>query len=158
LAKHLERASLLATDLSPAALAVARQNAAQLGVGDRIEFREGDLLQPIADRAPFDMVVSNPPYIGQAERETLSPSVVRYEPELALFSTGSEGTEIIRRLMVQSRELLRPGGYLLFEISPLIAQRVRDIFSESSEWQDVAIKKDLAGHDRIVIARLSPAG
>ena len=155
LAKHLPKARLVATEISPRALDVAKKNAAALGVRERIDFVQGDLLQPIADRGPFDFVVSNPPYIGRAERNSLPDSVVKYEPEVALFSTGEVGTEIIERLASEAIGALRPGGFLLLEISPLIAQQVRAILEAQTGWSQIAIKKDLAGLDRIAIAQKS---
>jgi release factor glutamine methyltransferase len=158
LAKHLPQARIWAVDLSPEALAVARRNAAALGVEQQIEFVQGDLLQPLAGGEPFDFVVSNPPYIGTAERESLPVSVREYEPAEALFSSGPLGTEIVERLVVEAQRDLRPGGFLLVEISPIIAARVREFFGRQSGWSQTAIKKDLAGLDRVAIAQKAAAG
>ncbi len=153
LAKHLPQANILAVDISPKAIAVAVANAESLGVASQIEFFEGDLLTPIASRGPFDFIVSNPPYIGLSERDSLPVSVGKFEPEVALFSTGPVGTEIIERLAQEALRVLRPGGFLLFELSPLIADQVRAILKAQTGWHQTAIKKDLSSKDRIAIAQ-----
>ncbi len=153
LAKHLPNAKIIATEISPRALDVAEKNANALGVRANIEFVPGDLLQPVVEHGPFDFVVSNPPYIGRAERASLPSSVVNYEPEVALFSTDDGGTEIIERLASEALMALQPGGYLLFEISPIIAAKVREILSAQAGWTQVEIKKDLAGLERIAIVQ-----
>jgi release factor glutamine methyltransferase len=153
LARHLPQSRILATDQSPQALDVARRNAETHELSERVEFFLGDLLQPVVDRRPFDFVVSNPPYIGMAERGSLPRSVVDYEPELALFS-GEQGTETIERLLQQVPTLLNPSGWLLIEISPIISDRVRKLASAQSSWAEHSIKKDLAGLDRLLICQL----
>jgi release factor glutamine methyltransferase len=157
LAKHLPEARIWGADLSPAAIDIAAKNAAVNELSQRCHFLQGDLLEPLAKHGPFDFIVSNPPYIGQAERATLPDSVVKFEPESALFSTGPEGTEVIFRLIDESLDVLRPGGFLLLEISPIVAERVRSKIAQSAGWELVAIKKDLAGLERVAIARKKSA-
>ena len=113
LARHMEQATFFATDISPAALAVARANAAALGLADRIDFREGDLLQPVADRAPFDIIVSNPPYIADGDPH-LGRGDLRFEPPTAL-SSGADGLDAIREIVATAPAHLLPGGWLLLE-------------------------------------------
>lgn len=153
LAKHLPRARILATDISSAALHVATANAKSLGLESQIEFFEGDLLTPVLDRGPFHFVVSNPPYIGQSERDSLARSVVDYEPAVALFSTDAGGTEIVERLAAQALVALRPGGFFVCEISPIIAPKIRVFLGGQPGWSSVEIKKDLANLERIAIAQ-----
>lgn len=153
LARHLPEASIVATDVSPAALAVAKQNAERLGVRARIEFFEGDLLEPVQGIGPFDFVVSNPPYIGLSERPSLPRSVVEYEPAVALFSTGNEGWELVERLAGQALTHLRPSGFFLCEISPFIEAKVRERLSETPGWRSLEIRKDLTNQERILIAQ-----
>ncbi len=153
LAKHLPQAQLFASDVSPAALEVARENARSLGVAERIEFRSGNLLEPWSDSAQFHVIVSNLPYIGLAEQPQIDKSVVDYEPHLALFSTGPRGFEIIEQLAAAAPERLVAGGLLALEISPLISQEVQRILRSGVAWTDVAVRRDLAGHDRIVLAQ-----
>jgi release factor glutamine methyltransferase len=152
LAKHAPAARILATDISPAALAVARQNAADHGVASRIEFLEMDLLEKIPALRQLDLVVSNPPYIGLQEEATLAPQVRDHEPRLALFG-GPTGTDIIARLIPQAAERLKPEGYLLMEVSPLIAAAVVDLVAQSRSFELAVILKDLAGLARVVQAK-----
>jgi release factor glutamine methyltransferase len=143
---------ITAIDLSPAALAIAQQNAADHKVADRITFIEGDLLAPLASQQELDFVVSNPPYVKQSEWETLAREVRDCEPKLALVS-GEQGTETIARLIPQAAERLRSSGYLLTEISPMIEADVRRLVEEDGRFDPPTILKDLAGHARVVQAR-----
>jgi release factor glutamine methyltransferase len=152
LAKHAANAKIIATDISPGALAVARQNAASHGVSERIEFLEADLLEKVPAERKFDLVVSNPPYIGLNEEAALAPQVRDHEPRLALFA-GPDGTEIIARLIPQAAERLKKGGYLLMEVSPLIATAVSDLVQKSNAFELATILKDLAGLARVVQAK-----
>lgn len=152
LAKHAPDAKIVATDISAPALAVAQKNAANHGVSERIEFLEMDLLEKLPAQRTFDLVVSNPPYIGLQEEATLAPQVRDHEPRLALFA-GPNGTEIIARLIPQAGERLKGGGYLLMEVSPMIANAVVDIVRQSQSFEPATILKDLAGLGRVVQAR-----
>jgi release factor glutamine methyltransferase len=152
IARHAASAKIIATDISPAALAVARQNAADHEVAARIEFVETDLLEKTPARRTLDLVVSNPPYIGLQEEATLAPQVRDHEPRLALFA-GPSGTEVIARLIPQAAERLKGGGYLLMEVSPLIATAVVDIVAKSHSFEPAAVLKDLAGLSRVVQAK-----
>ena len=113
-AKHLPAAVLTAVDLSAAALAIARENAERNGVAGRIRFRESDLLAGVAGEE-FEIVVSNPPYVAEADRESLAVEVREHEPEMALFA-GGEGLSIYRRLIPQAFAALVAGGWLVLEI------------------------------------------
>ncbi|MFW6125330.1 MAG: peptide chain release factor N(5)-glutamine methyltransferase, partial [Pirellulales bacterium] len=125
-AKHLPAARVTATDVSAAALAVARENAVAHGVDDRVELVESDLFERVPRSARFGFIVSNPPYVSEAELERL-PTVVRdHEPAGALLA-GERGTEVIERLVPQAAERLRPGGHLLIEVSPMIAAAVEGL-------------------------------
>ncbi len=149
IAKHLATARVIATDTSAAALEVARGNAARHGVADRIEFLEGNLIEPVD--APVDVVVSNPPYVSRQEYQQLDPSVRQYEPESALVG-GDRGDELIVQLIQQSKSKLKPGGWLMVELSPMLATRVIDHFG-SAGLVDVQVVKDLAGLERVVMGR-----
>lgn len=151
IAKQVEGAVVTATDISSDALAVAKRNAERHGVADRVTFLEGDLLSPTKDASPFDVVVSNPPYVSEAEYAALARDVREQEPRSALVG-GPTGVETIARLVPQAFERLRPGGRVMIEIGPSIADATRKLFGED-QWTDVAIKKDLAGLARIVMAR-----
>jgi len=148
LAKELSNAEIHATDISPAALEVAQANAARHDLSSRIKFLEADLLTGLPG-GEFDFVVSNPPYVGESEEEHVQLEVRKFEPRNAVFS-GPTGLEVIARLIPQAREALRPGGWLVFEISGTIADRVRGLLEG---WSDVKITNDLQGIARVALAR-----
>lgn len=151
LAKHLATAHVTAVDISPAALDVARDNAKQHGVSDRIEFIESDLFAAVPVDRQFDFVLSNPPYITTAEMEQLAPDVKKFEPHMAL-EAGPKGTEVIERLIPQAAERLRPGGCLLMEISPTIHDAVRELLENDGRFDVGPTIKDLARLPRVVRA------
>jgi release factor glutamine methyltransferase len=156
LAKELSAAKVFACDISAAALTIARGNAAKLGFGERIEFKEGDLLSAFlptastASPALFDLIVSNPPYIGRREEETLAREVREHEPELALFG-GEEGYELYGPLMAQAQELLKPEGLLVLELGHDSLAAVQPLL-ETPRWTSVGVTKDLAGIPRVISA------
>jgi release factor glutamine methyltransferase len=151
-AKHIPNSTVTAIDVSTSALAVARRNADHHQVADRIHLVEGDLLADLPRTGKFDFIVSNPPYVSEAEFEKLSPEVKRYEPRDALVA-GPRGTEVIERLLPQAAEHLESGGWFIFEISPMIAESVRSLIDNGKDWQSVTLHKDLAGHERVVTAQ-----
>jgi release factor glutamine methyltransferase len=151
-AKHLPKSRVTAIDVSPAALAIARGNAQTHGVLDRIEFVESDLFAAVPPERRFDFVVSNPPYVGETELETLAPEVRRFEPRVALVA-GSRGTEVIERLLAQAVERLHPGGRLLLEISPMIHDAVQALLAADARLESGPTVKDLARLPRVVQAR-----
>jgi release factor glutamine methyltransferase len=141
-----------AIDLSPAALAVAQTNAADHQVADRIEFLEGDLLSPLPPERRFTVIASNPPYVAEGELAEMSPQVKDHEPRLALVA-GQAGTEVIERLIPQAAERLLPGGWLIFELSPMIASKCEALLAADSRFEPATTIKDLAGHARVLQAR-----
>jgi len=151
-AKHLTDASITAIDISPGALAVAKTNAEEHGVPERIEFIESDLFAAVGDSEAFDVIVSNPPYVASAEMAELDPGVLEYEPHLALDG-GEQGTEIIARLIPQAAQRLRPGGWLLMEVGPYNAQKVEQLVAKEAGLSLEVTIPDLAGHPRVVQAR-----
>ncbi len=157
LAKQLKSDfQIAATDLSLEALAVARENAAAHEVGDKIRFYEGDLLEALpAGSTPVHLIVSNPPYIGRREADTVEEDVKKYEPDSALFA-GEQGTEIILRLVEQAPRFLLPGGKLVFEASPEVMESCIDIVGESPLTFEKVLD-DLAGLKRILIASYEQA-
>jgi release factor glutamine methyltransferase len=148
LAKELPNAEIHATEISPAALEIARANAARLLLEDRVQFHQTDLLQGF-EWGEFDFVVSNPPYVGESEEDQVHLEVRRYEPRNAVFS-GATGLEVIERLIPQARQSLKPGGWLVVEISRTIAERVQELLAG---WDDVGITEDLQGIPRVASAR-----
>jgi len=152
LAKHLPASRVTAIELSPAALAVARENAKQHGVADRIEFVESDLFSAVAAGKQFDFVVSNPPYVATAELEKLAPDVRKFEPHVALVA-GPKGTEVIERLIPQAAERLRLGGHLVMETSPMIHDAVCSLLKKDGRFEIGPTIKDIARLPRVVQAK-----
>jgi len=148
LARELPWASIHATDISASALEVACANAARHDLTSRVEFHLGDLLCGLPADS-FDFVVSNPPYVGDSEEESVQLEVRKFEPRNAVFA-GPTGVEVIERLIPQAHAALVPGGWLVFEISGTIADRVRSLLSG---WNEVTIKSDLQGIARVAMAR-----
>jgi len=148
LAKELSNAEIHATDISPAALEVARANAARHELAARIQFHETDLLAGLPQNA-FDFIISNPPYVGETEEEQVQLEVRKFEPRTAVFA-GPAGLEVIQRLIPQAHAALRAGGWLVFEISGTIADRILPLLSC---WASVKIADDLQGIPRVVRAR-----
>jgi release factor glutamine methyltransferase len=152
LAKHLPNAKVTMIDVSPAALKVAQTNAERTKVSDRIEAIESDLFAAVPADRKFDLIVSNPPYITSDEMKQLAVDVRRFEPTLALDG-GPEGTTVIERLIPQAAERLRPGGWLLMEISPTIVGRVEQLLEADPRLKLEPTQKDIAGLARVVQAR-----
>jgi len=148
LAKELPQAKIDATDISPAALEIARANSARHQLDERIQFHQTDLLRGF-ERGAFDFVVSNPPYVGESEADQVQLEVRKHEPRNAVFA-GETGLEVIERLIPQAGESLKPGGWLVMEISGTIADRVRRLLAG---WHDVQVTSDLQGIPRVVSAR-----
>ena len=141
---------VVATDSSADALAVAAANAESAGVADRLDLREGALWAPVGDGERFDVIVSNPPYVAESERETLMPEVAEHEPAAALFS-GADGLDLIRGLVQDARGHLEPGGLLAMELGLGQAPAVADLL-ESAGFDEPRVVEDLTGRDRIVLA------
>lgn len=148
LAKELPGAEIHATEISPAALEMAEANAARHQLEDRIKFHDTDLLQGLPT-SYFDFVVSNPPYVGESEQDQVQLEVRKFEPRNAVFA-GPTGLEIIHKLLPQAQETLRPGGWLVLEISGTIAAGVRDLLID---WDEVRLIPDLQGIPRVAMAR-----
>jgi len=141
-----------AIEISPPALAIARENAATHKVAERIEFLEGDLFAPLSAARQFDAIVSNPPYIGDEEMPGLDPDVRLHEPALALRG-GKEGLDVIRRLITEAPAHLKPGGWLLLEIGESQGPAVSELVERSSQYSEHRLVRDLAGHDRVLRAK-----
>ncbi len=146
LAHEKPLARITATDLSPLALEVARQNAEALGAGESVRFLEGDLFEPVRDEL-FDLIVSNPPYLARASAQALAPELA-HEPEQALFG-GDDGYAVLGRLTEQVRPMLEAGGWFLVELDPGQAATVIG-WLEAAGLGEATILKDLAGRSRVV--------
>lgn len=163
LAKELPQATIHATDISAAALVVARRNAARHSVADRILFLESDLSQPLPQSAlrqnnpgssNFDLLVSNPPYIPRREASTLAPEVREHEPAIALYG-GEEGYELYARLVALATLHLKPGGIFVAELGHDSLPAVQPLL-DSHHWTSVGITNDLAGIPRVIAAERLP--
>jgi release factor glutamine methyltransferase len=150
LATELPDAEIWATDISTAALEIARANAARLQLAGRVCFRQGDLLQGIAPpEMRFDFVVSNPPYVGEHEADRVQREVRKFEPHEAVFA-GPHGLDVIARLIPQAHSFLKPGGWLVMEIGYTQEEPVRALLCD---WPEVCVVPDLQGIPRVVAAK-----
>ena len=174
LAKELPGASLYATDISSQALVVARRNAERHGVAERVEFEQCNLLEGMtggwarhaaslqgklshgaADALDgFDLIVSNPPYVGRHEMETLPIEVRKHEPENALYG-GEEGYELYADLISQASLRLKSGGFLVLELGHDSLLAVRPLL-DAPVWANVGVTNDLAGIPRVIAAERAP--
>jgi release factor glutamine methyltransferase len=153
LAAELPGATVLATDVSVGALRVARDNARLHGVDDRVSFAASDGYCALKCGGAFALVVSNPPYVAESERESLQPEVVCFEPERALFS-GADGLDVLRRLVGEGDRHLAPGGELWCEIGERQGAAVAAL--PAGRLAFLGVSKDLAGRDRIAGWRNEP--
>jgi release factor glutamine methyltransferase len=148
LAKEFPMAEIHATDISAAALEIARSNAARHQLDHRIQFYQSDLLEGLK-LGDLDFVVSNPPYVGESEEDQVQLEVRKFEPRNAVFA-GPTGLDAISRLLPQAQEALRPGGWLVLEISGTIADPVRQLLAA---WDEVRSIPDLQSIPRVAQAR-----
>jgi release factor glutamine methyltransferase len=148
LAKELPRAEVHAVDISAESMEIARANAARHQLENRIQFHQGDLLAGFEPEA-FDFIVSNPPYVGESEADQVQLEVRKFEPRHAVFA-GPSGLEVIERLVQQARGVLRPGGWLVMEISGTIAAGVEELLRN---WTRARLTDDLQGIPRVASAQ-----
>jgi len=152
IAVNHSNASITATDVSEQALSIARENAQAHGVIDRMRLLKGDLFGPLESSDQFELIVSNPPYIADGERDQLPADVSLHEPHVALFA-GADGLDVIRRLIERAPKHLVDRGHLLLEISPEQAGAVGECLSASASFADIKTIKDLSDHARVLAAR-----
>ena len=150
LSRGLPDSVVTAIEKSPEAIAIARRNVEKLAPAVRL--LEGDAFAPVANET-FDLIVSNPPYIGETERASLAKDVRDFEPAAALFA-GPDGLALIRPWAAAAFARLSSGGWALFEIGHAQGAAAKQLF-EQAGFTDVAVKKDLAGSDRVVLGRRS---
>jgi release factor glutamine methyltransferase len=152
LAKELSQAKVWATDISPEALAVARENARHNGVAEQVRFLQGDLFLPIVgEKDDFNLIVANPPYIAQSELAVLQPEVRGWEPPLALDG-GPDGLDFYRRLLHEGPIYLRAGGWLVMEIGHGQGEAVLRLAQERRDLSACRCIADYAGRERVIIA------
>jgi len=148
LAKEFPRAEIHATDISGAALEIARANAARHQLESRIQFHQSNLLEGL-NLADLDFVVSNPPYVGDSEEDQVQLEVRKFEPRNAVFA-GPNGVEVIARMIPQAHSALRRGGWLVMETSGTMADKTKRLLDG---WDDVRIRPDLQSIPRVAQAR-----
>ena len=151
LAMNAPAARLCALDISDAALEVAFQNATFHRVVDRIRFVRGDGFSALLGGGPFDLIVSNPPYIPSQEIETLQPEVREYDPRVALDG-GEDGLAFYRTFASQAKNFLRPAGKLMLEFGDGQEEKLQPLFADQG-WHVEAIEPDHTGHPRILVAK-----
>jgi release factor glutamine methyltransferase len=144
---------VVASDISAEALEVAATNAARTGLEGRVEFRRGPLLDVVARGESFSVVVSNPPYVAERDREGLMPEVRDHEPAAALFG-GADGMAVIDALLAGAAACLEPGGLLALEIGADQAALVQASAGRGGNWGGIRLLRDLAGRDRVVMLEM----
>jgi release factor glutamine methyltransferase len=153
-AKNAKSSSVTATDISPAAIDIARENVARHHVGNQVTVIESDLFAGIEPGLKFDVIASNPPYIPSAEIELLDAEVARHEPRLALDG-GADGLAILKRIIDAAPAFAAPHGLLLLEFTPEQSEQLKTIVSDHGGYDEIVIRKDLAHRPRVLNARFS---
>lgn len=154
IAAGIKDCEVFATDISGRALAVAEENSRRIGTTEQVRFGIGDLFGPVPEtlKGRIDMVLANPPYITEKDMDTLEPEVRNFEPSQALFG-GSDGMDIIRRILTEAPFWLRPQGLLLMEIGYDQSGPATTVAGSSEKFGGIEILKDYAGIGRILKAR-----
>jgi len=154
LASELPQAEIVATEIAPAALEIARRNASRNGVSNAMRFLQGDLFTALDQELEkdFDLILSNPPYIPRGEIAHLGAEVSRWEPRAALDG-GVDGLDFYRRIIEEAPSYLRPGGAVAVEIGAAIGSLVLALFRNNPAYGDTRVYQDYSGRDRVVIAR-----
>ena len=151
-AKEVTAVDIVATDLDPKALEVARSNAADLGVNSSIRFLASNLLSEIQDSESFDVICSNPPYIPTGVLETLEPEIVCFEPRLALDG-GVDGLDVIRELASSAKDFLEDSGALILEFGDDQRDAVRELLASRGRFGRISFLEDLSGKPRVAVAK-----
>ena len=144
---------MVAADISAAALALATRNVAQHQLADRVALRAGSWWEAMAGEAPFDLVLSNPPYIDPANPAGLAPDVAAHEPALALFSAHSDAASCYRAILAGLPGRLQPGGHVLFETGLGAVEPALAAMRATPGMEDVQLLPDLAGQPRFLMGR-----
>ncbi len=155
IAKNVKDIQVIATDISDAALKTAAANIEKLKLADRVQLLCGDLFDPIIeglDKARFDLIVSNPPYVSEPEYAGLDKNVRDYEPKDALLA-GKDGLDVYRRILQRVGDFLKPDGALMLEIGYAQGPAVKELLEQTGLFTDIRIEKDPARNDRIALAR-----
>jgi len=153
IAKERPDVSVVAVDLSKNAIEVATRNVARHGVTDRVQLRQGSWWGPCSEDAPFDVLVSNPPYVDPAQPQFLADDVRQFEPPLALFSENGDPGSCYRAICAEVGLRVVPGGFVAMETGAGASDAALAELQNCASLCDVAMRKDLAGIDRFVVAR-----
>jgi len=149
LAKHLPTAKVHALDVSEEALKLAKQNANNNNV--EVEFIEADILDSDFGNTQFDVIVSNPPYVRELEKEAMSANVLNHEPHLALFVQDDDALLFYRKITEISENILKPNGQLYFEINENLGERTKELLANNS-FNNIELKRDIFDKDRMIKA------
>ncbi|MDP2683229.1 MAG: peptide chain release factor N(5)-glutamine methyltransferase [Deltaproteobacteria bacterium] len=153
LAKEIPGCKVYAIDISERALDVAMENAERHDVAGRITFLQGNMFEPLNGlNIKADIIVSNPPYISKDEMKKIEPEISQYEPAGALYG-GDDGLDFYRRIIAESPAYLAKGGYLMLEMGYGQAEEIKKLIKQNNVFEQIDIKKDLAGIDRVIKAQ-----
>ena len=152
IASEMPRTILTATDVSAAALVVARRNAAALGLASRVRLLGGSWFAALEENERFEVIISNPPYISEWERESLPREVRDHEPAPGLFS-GPTGLEALREIVERAPRHLAPEGWLALEVADARASHVLAWLTGARDWEEARLEEDLSGRPRVALAR-----
>jgi len=159
IARNFAGCRIVATDISDAALAITEKNVAKHGLMNRIKLLQGDLFEPVISGlgpAKFDLIVCNPPYVSEPDYEKLAPNVKDFEPKSAL-AAGRDGLDIIKRIIADASQYLKPTGTLMLEIGNEQGPAVRNLLDTAGYFDTVKIEKDYSNLDRLAIAGTKPS-
>jgi len=157
LASEHPEVRVVATEVHPAPLEMARLNAARLGLARRVEFEVSDVYDDLPRGGRFDLIVSNPPYVTTDSLRRLSIGVRGFEPHVALLG-GRRGLDFYQRIVPGAPEFLEPGGWLVVEVADTKFIEVMSIFVETGRFVEIDLRNDLGGLPRVVLGREKPAG
>jgi release factor glutamine methyltransferase len=159
IARNFANCRIVATDISDATLAVAEKNVAKHGLMNRIKLLQGNLFEPVIaglGLAKFDLIVCNPPYVSEPEYQKLAPNVKDFEPKFAL-AAGQDGLDIIKRIIADANQHLKPTGTLMLEIGNEQGQTIHKLLETTGYFSAVKIEKDYSNLDRLAVAATKPA-
>jgi len=154
IAKNFPSADIIATDISQAALSVAKKNVENHGLGARVRLLAGDLFEPVKVETParkFDLVVCNGPYVSESEYEALDENIKNHEPASALLA-GVDGLDVYRKVIAQAGDFLKNKAAIMLEIGSTQAGEIKTLFEQTGDFGDIRIVKDFQNLDRLVIA------
>jgi release factor glutamine methyltransferase len=151
------RLRIQATDISSAALSIARQNARLHDVESRMDFHDGDLFEALDTEGAYDVICFNPPYVSSADWDGLAPEIVQYEPKAALDG-GADGLDFYRRTLASVDEWLAPSGILLLEVGQGQVNPVLELVRANGRFRSIENHPDLGGVPRVIRARIGGPG